>query len=257
MGTSSHSSDFIGRAIAAQGIHELDVCEAIARTVREGDTAIDIGANIGFMTSLLSAKAGRLGRIVAFEPHPELFRRLVNNIDLFKTRARGVITAERLAVSDRDGSDTLVCDNSVFQRNSGTSGLRQHSFAEGKDMVAVKTTRIDTYFPKERIRLLKIDVEGAELIVLKGAKDALSSHRIDFVVYEDFAAAKSGISEFLNKHGYTVFQLDRNIFRPWIREVDDTFKQVQRGRDENFIATWNPRELERIYRDRGWKVFRV
>src|SRR4029077_14104499 len=48
------SNDFIGRAIRSQGIHELDVCEAIARIVRVADIVVDVWANIGFMTSLLA-----------------------------------------------------------------------------------------------------------------------------------------------------------------------------------------------------------
>src|SRR5260221_9258636 len=74
--------EFIGRSIWATGVHDLAVSEAIWRTLRPGDTAVDAGANIGYMTGLMALRTGPRGRVLAFEPHPALFDSLRYNASL-------------------------------------------------------------------------------------------------------------------------------------------------------------------------------
>src|SRR4051794_9263870 len=65
------------RSVAAniymRGVHELPVCETLCRLAVPGGRAVDVGANIGVMTSVLSARVGPAGRVAAFEAHPDLF----------------------------------------------------------------------------------------------------------------------------------------------------------------------------------------
>src|ERR1700730_14521957 len=251
------STDFIGRAIATQGIHELDVCEAIARIVRPGDTVIDVGANIGFMTSVMAKAAGHRGCVFAFEPHPTLYSRLVENVSLFADQSSARVIAEPVALADSDGKENLVFDSTLFARNSGVAGLRDSGFARGTESVCVATARLDRFVTDVNVALLKIDVEGAELRVLRGAERALTERRIAAVVYEDFRVADSGIVPYLNGFGFAVFHLDRNLVRPHLREVDDRFRQIPRGRDENFLAVLDRDRLISAYRRWGWRVFRL
>lgn len=250
-----NSNDFIGRAIASHGIHEIDVCEAIARLVREGDTVVDVGANVGFITSLLAKAVGKTGHVLAFEPHPELYSRLRANIDRFDDGRSGRVTAEPVALSDSEGEDFLVFDSESFARNSGTAGLRDTGFARGKESVMVRTGKLDTFIIGKTVTLLKLDVEGAELRVLHGAERALAERRIMAIVYEDFSTATSGIASYLGGFGFSVFYLDGNVFRPSIREVGEGFRQMPRGRDENFLAVLNAEELMAAYHRPGWRVF--
>jgi len=67
---------FIGGSIYLRGVHELPVCELLWRLTAPAETVLDVGANIGVMTSLLSKRVGRSGRVLAFEAHPALFRQL-------------------------------------------------------------------------------------------------------------------------------------------------------------------------------------
>jgi FkbM family methyltransferase len=250
-----NSNDFIGQAIASHGIHEIDVCEAIARLVREGDTVVDVGANVGFMTSLLARAVGKTGRVLAFEPHPKLYSRLRANINRFDDGRSGRVTAEPVALSDRGGEDWLVFDSGLFERNSGTAGLRDTGFAHGKESVMVWTDKLDTFISGKTVALLKLDVEGAELRVLSGAALALAERRIMAIVYEDFNSATSGIVSYLTGFGFSVYHLDGNLIRPFLCEVDEGFRQIPRGRDENFLAVLDPQVLLQAYRRLGWRVF--
>jgi FkbM family methyltransferase len=252
-----NSGDFIGKAIAAQGIHELDVCEAIARIARPGDTVVDVGANIGFMTSLMAKAVGHQGCVFAFEPHPGLHLRLLENVRQFADRFSGRVIAEAVALSDSEGEENLVFDSALFASNSGSAGLCDSSFAQGAETVRVVTAKLDRFIVDTKVALLKIDVEGAELRVLRGAERALRERRIAAVIYEDFRAADSGIVPYLNGFGFSVFHLDRSLFRPHFREVDDRFRQIPRGRDENFLAVLDRDRLIAAYHRRGWRVFRL
>ena len=249
--------EFIGHAIWQQGIHEINVCEAIARLVRPGDTVMDIGANIGFMTSLLAKAVGPTGEVLAFEPHPELNERLRANISVFSDAACGRVTAEAVALSDADGENWLMFDAATFSKNSGTAGLREASFAPGKESVKVQTRRLDSVVHDRIIGLVKIDVEGAELCVLRGAERTLAERRIKAILYEDFKPAESGIAEFLRGCGFSVFYLDGNLVRPQVHLVEKNFTPWRRGLDENFLAVLDSRDLFRDYRQAGWRVFRL
>jgi FkbM family methyltransferase len=250
-----NSKDFIGKAVWTQGIHEIDVCEAIARVVRDGDTVVDVGANIGYITSLLAKAVGKTGRVFAFEPHPELYSRLRANLDRFSDGHSGFVTAEMIALSNIKGEDWLMFDPELFARNSGTAGLQRISFAGGEERVKVRTDKLDSFISGKVVSLLKIDVEGAELSVLSGAEKALAERRIKAIVYEDFNLASSGIASYLRQFGFTVFHLDGNVVRPCIREVDDGYRQVPRGRDENFLAVLDREAVSATYRRSGWRVF--
>src|SRR5207249_9878145 len=76
----------IGRSILTTGIYVIAVSEVLARLIRPGDTVIDAGANIGYMTLLAAVAAGPSGTVLSFEPHPELFGVLRDNIH--EARAR-------------------------------------------------------------------------------------------------------------------------------------------------------------------------
>ncbi len=250
-----NSNDFIGRAIWTQGIHEINVCEAIARLVREGDTTVDAGANVGFITSLLAKAVGKSGDVLAFEPHPNLYSTLRENIDRFSRGCSGRVTAQQIALSDCEGEATLVFNSELFSRNSGTAGLRDTSFASGNVSVKVRTKRLDDFIKARVVALLKIDVEGAELQVLQGTERALGEHRIKAVVYEDFNFATSGIAEYLMNFGFSVFHLAGSVLRPRVSAVVPGFRQIPRGRDENFLAVLDAQIALQAYRPLGWRVF--
>src|SRR6059058_5875426 len=82
-----HTGEYIGSEIAKLGLYDLCVSETLYRLLDPGELAVDAGANIGQMTSLLAARAGAAGRVLAFEPHPDVFKELSVNVSRWATRA--------------------------------------------------------------------------------------------------------------------------------------------------------------------------
>src|SRR6266404_6885479 len=76
--------DAIGYDIASQGLYEIGVTETLWRLTEPADLAIDAGANIGYMTSILGIRVGPKGKVISFEPHPEIFESLRDNVDIWK-----------------------------------------------------------------------------------------------------------------------------------------------------------------------------
>src|SRR5215471_13971392 len=75
--------DVIGRELLHQNIFDIAVSEAAWRLLVPGDRAVDVGANIGYMTSLFAARTGPTGEVISFEPHPDVFAKLRRNVDGF------------------------------------------------------------------------------------------------------------------------------------------------------------------------------
>lgn len=123
---------------------------------------IDIGANIGGYALFVAALAGPKARILAIDPLPDVFNRLVANIRL---NPFGTIKALALAVADKDETRTLFVD----ARNQGESSLKILTAAESQS-IRVPARRLMTILRDEKfdkIDAMKVDVEGAEDLVLE------------------------------------------------------------------------------------------
>ncbi len=155
------------RALKARFRDQTAEFEVIARHLRPGDTACDIGANKGSFIPWLSRWCGT-GRVVAFEPQPEFARRLAE-----VCRATGLdnVTVEAKAVFSHSGQQELFVPAG---HSPGASLTHRAAEAESFTTLSVPLVSLDDYFDaNEKIALLKVDVEGAELGVFKGAERIL------------------------------------------------------------------------------------
>ena len=128
------------------------------RTVTPGQTVVDVGANQGIFTLLFSRLVGREGRVVALEPDPALFAALDGNC---RRNGAGNVTRLQLAAGEHRAHGTLR--RSRFNRgdNRLTNSLTGHS-------IPVDIAALDELLPTEHASLVKIDVQGYELNVVKG-----------------------------------------------------------------------------------------
>jgi FkbM family methyltransferase len=221
----------IGSSIARTGVFELAISELIARLLKHDDLAVDAGANIGYMTSLMSSRARR---VVAFEPHPVVYSRLQRNA----ARWPDNIEIRQVALSDRPGEATLVVGD-VFEANMGTA-----SIGDGPGL-RVRTERLDELVAGP-IGLLKLDVEGHELSVLQGA----GLDRVRDVVFEEQGPLPTPVTAMLEESGFTVFGLAQRF-----RGVELTEPGVAGPIWDapTYLATRDPSRARRCV-GRGWTV---
>lgn len=225
---------------------------------RCGDSCVDIGANIGYMTSLLATRAGESGRVFAYEPHPKIFNRLKSNLEFFVRK--GKIDICEHAIGAEDGEAELV-EPGDFKNNEGTASLAPSFPRSGLTRIryGVTVRSLDSIFANaEAPEVMKVDVEGAELNVFRGAERLLSERRIRDIVWEDHKMFPSHSVKLLSRHGYSIYQFCKKLFGPaiWDPFVAQTNEQGLPWESVNFLATREPaRALSRL-NGRGWHCLR-
>jgi FkbM family methyltransferase len=144
---------------------------AFRSLLKPGLTILDVGANVGYFSLIAASLTGITGRVIAFEPTPSVFDRLQENIAL---NHLANVTAVRIAVSDENGTAPFFV-NPDMEDSEGNS-LLQAAVASGASQIRVPLTTLDVATSQlglKRIDLLKIDVEGNEIKVLRGAHGIL------------------------------------------------------------------------------------
>lgn len=168
------SDHAIGLAIL-RDTYEREEMNVVRRTLGSGDAAIDVGAHIGFFTMLMGAAVGPSGMVYAFEPmdtNGDLLERSIAE-NRFVDRVR----FERAAVGARKGRGTLTFP--VETLNSGGAYMLRDGSAPlaGNLTRQIPVVALDDLAIRQRVRLIKMDVEGAEPDVVRGASRLLREHR--------------------------------------------------------------------------------
>jgi len=243
----------IGRSLTVYGVYELAVSEALWRLTEPGDWCMDIGANIGYMTSVLAAKAQAGGKVFSFEPHPVVFGRFQTNLKSMVNGRFAPIQPNQSAIGTLDGQTNLV-EPDEFGINEGVAKLTDNQPSEKKSF-PISISRLDTIFSgKEQFGVVKVDVEGWELSVFQGAEQLLAQHRIRDIVFEDFDAFPSDSVKFLQGKGYTVFRLVKKILGPYIWNPLETAapNTLLPYEPVNYLATVDPKRALKLLQPRGW-----
>ena len=150
---------------------EPEVWDAISSGLSDGAVFLDVGAHIGYDSLKASTRVGDSGRIVAFEPNPNTLTSLRANIAA--SGARNIIV-QPIACTDTE--QTLSLFDSTLGGNSGSSSLSQQNAGAVTRSYSVRGRPIDDVVAEmglTRVDVLKADVEGAELLVLRGATRTL------------------------------------------------------------------------------------
>ncbi len=171
--------------------HDEPEYARLGEWISQGDCVLDVGANVGVYTALLSKLVGPGGHVFAFEPMPETFHLLAYNARLFQYSN---VTLFNAAASDAPG---LV----GIEMPRGSNGLPDIYVARVVDTPAatmVCALAIDSLSLPSRVSFVKIDVEGHEMNVLRGMQELLRRHKPVLLV----EGWKSEIKDFLNSLGY-------------------------------------------------------
>lgn len=186
----------------ALGTYEPEISQVMQAFLKNGATALDIGANIGYFTLLMARLVGAEGRVIAFEPFLPVFSLLQENLTL---NHLAWAQAECLAVSDSEGSARMESEND-----------NQHSFithfSETGDLT-VSTISLDQYIETGKftsLDFIKIDVEGAEDAVILGMTRTLREyHPVVLVeIHHTDGTESSGLSQ-LAEMGYQLQRVEK------------------------------------------------
>jgi FkbM family methyltransferase len=190
---------------------EVAVRDAITAHLRSGDTAIDIGANFGMHTLLMANQIGPSGQLLAFEPIPENLRLLRRNVALNKFN--DLVTIQQAALSDQDVETIeMVVDSDHLE----PSASLQTAATQGRETVRVKNMSLDKAAAgvlAVKNCFVKLDVEGAELSVLRSGQYFLKTIRPRLLIeVHDYALplfgdSREAVYEFLKEFGYVINQI--------------------------------------------------
>ena len=233
--------------MARIGTHELPVTEMMWRLTDSDDLALDVGANIGYYTSLLARRARK---VIAFEPHPALSARLRENAANW---SYGEIVIEERAASDKTGKAELL-EPSDFDLNSGTASLEDSS--TGSKGIEVETVRLDELLDGEKVGVLKVDVEGHELAVLEGLGECLGAGQVRDVFFEDHEPIPTPVSELLASNGYRVFSLEQKFRGVSLGPADGPAQHWYSWAAPTYLATRDPERAEKRAGTSGWHCLR-
>lgn len=204
----------ISSTIYWSGCYSASQLQLLRRILRSEMTFIDVGANEGEQT-LFAAKRLSAGRVIAFEPNPKVFAMLEHNLALNGFRNTKL---ERMGLGHEAGEVTLFGSDSRDVDGSFNLGLSTLHERQGvsTSVASVHVDTLDGYCAREglkRIDVLKIDVEGSELAVLRGAVQTLKQLRPRIIIEVNETTSRAGgygasqIVELISGLGYTIYNI--------------------------------------------------
>ena len=181
-----------------------------AYSPRPGDVVMDVGAHVGFFTLRAAKMVGEEGLVVAVEPEPHNFSLLVKNIRL---NGLGNVVAVRCALSDREGIAELHICGSYSVCHTMRPELFDHDYV---GTLEVPTTTMDSLvrgLGLDRLDFIKMDVEGAELLVLRGGLETLRRFGPELAIaaYHD-DELRAEVAGLLGELGYEVGEVEGYIY---------------------------------------------
>lgn len=192
---------YIGRSLKLYGQWCESEVDLFSQLVREGDTVVDAGANIGSYSVPLSKIVGPTGTLYAFEPQPVLSSLLSTNlIENNCTNAR-VLT---IALGDETGSVTVPDFDYFKPKNFGGISFTGQRKRVQKTICA-PLMKLDDVISPSRLRLMKIDVENMELQCLLGARNLITKFKPFIYMEFDREEFSKDILSLLQKWGYTCY----------------------------------------------------
>jgi FkbM family methyltransferase len=240
----------IGRSIVTTGLYDLAVSEALFRLISPGDTVIDAGANIGYMSVLVGVAAGPQGKVISFEPHPELFGILQRNVAEVSQRWKvATFQLHQSALGEESGTAQLELPED-FEKNDGIAKIGSTANSGGRS-ISVPIATLDELLGNVSVSVMKIDVEGFEPQVLRGAKTLLQERRIQHILFEDHSISNSPVVTILREAGYKLFSLGWSMQGLLVQPIE-VGSLATHYEAPNFIATQNSEDLLARCQPKGW-----
>jgi len=204
----------------------------IERLLDSGGYAIDVGANVGYLTMVMANRVGKTGRVIAFEPTPWAYHRLEDNLSLNDMPQAHAV---QMGLSDRSEQQQEMTIRSSYRLDGQSEG----------DRVLIDITTLDSYLESNRIDgldFIKIDTDGMEYSILRGAKETLLQYKpaVLFEVGPD-ALSRAGTSvenllAWLRDIGY-LFYAEKTL-SPY-KDLEDVISHLPKQTSINVVAMAN------------------
>jgi FkbM family methyltransferase len=206
----------IDRQILAFGYYDEPLHAFYDRFIRPGMICLDVGANIGDSTLHMARAVGHAGRVHAFEPAPFPLSRLREHVTANGFDDR--VTVHPLALSDRDGTATFAVAKEAVE-NQGMGSLVSHDNDVVSEFITVTLQPLDEFaaaHPLPQIDLVKLDIQGGELMFFEGGANTLKRTRptllleISPIELASIDRTPQHLVAAVESLGYTVHLLDAN-----------------------------------------------
>ncbi len=199
--------------ILLDGFWELWVTKIIQEVVKPGWTIVEVGANMGYYSLLMASLVGSTGRVYAFEPNPMVYKLLKLNLEINGFLDRAIAIPK--AVFDR----SCCIEFGVALKHMGNSGVFTFgTFDEPAKRISVEAVALDDFFAQnKKINLIKIDAEGSEFFVLKGAQRVIAENP-ELIIIMEFVPKKKNIIGFdpgealaqLTDRGFHIYRINED-----------------------------------------------
>jgi len=203
------ADNYIEWTLLSTGTYEDEINKLIRISLKAGNIALDIGANIGLQSLRMAQSVGSSGHVYSFEPLTYLQNKFNKNTGLNRFEN---ITLFPFALSDQSGETSYSIDEQIW--NQGTFNLNNKSSDGKAQQIIIKVAdELNEIQSLSRLDLIKIDVEGFEYQVLKGLKSTLKKHwpriifEYDHNYWENNGQKMSDCYGFLNNLGYKLYQI--------------------------------------------------
>jgi FkbM family methyltransferase len=247
--------DALGRALGRLGVYDLAVSETLWRLTDAGETVVDVGANVGYTTAVVAGRLGRSGRVVSFEPHPDVFRELEHNVTCWQKLLPGIrFEYLQAGLSDTNGK-LMLAEQAGFRHNRGVAKVDTADAGGNGRRFEVPVMRLDDAMRGERVHLLKLDVEGYESVVLRGARQFVEGGRVREVIFEEHDEYPTAASDLLEASGYRVYRIHKAFLGPRLLSPDSETRRSS-WEPTSFLATRDADRARQRLRARGWLILR-
>lgn len=187
---------FIGRSLDLYGEFSEVEMQLLRQLINAGDTVLDVGANIGAHTVFFAQHVGSVGSVLAFEPQRTMYYTLCGNLAL---NGLANVRCYQSAVGAGAGEIAVPPVDYARPGNFGRVALGTHTAGERVPVVTIDGLGL------ARCNLIKVDVEGMELAVLRGAAETIARCKPFLYVENDRAEQSADLIAFIDGLGYAMY----------------------------------------------------
>jgi len=236
---------YIGGSLQKYGEFSVGEQDVFSQIVGPGAVVVEVGANIGAHTVELARLAGRDGEVHAFEPQRIVFQALCANLAL---NQRTNVFARQAAVGAKSGTIAVPHLDPSARDNFGGVSLREVTFGESVPLIALDSLDLLA------CHLLKVDVEGMEVDVLKGGEQLIETHRPIMYIENDRVERSEELLRVVERLRYNAYWHLPRIFNPenYFGDAENVFGDIESGNilcvpSETQLAVAGLRQVQSVH----------